>query len=360
LNASFIAERTFVRLPARPVVIINPLEFPNWDSLLATHPEGSFFHGSAWARVLHETYGHSPVYFLRLCNEQLHGLLPLMEVCSAVTGRRGVSLPFSDFCAPLAIDGAATALYKAAMEYGRKKDWRYLECRNSSDKWDPDSAPSAIYHSHVIELNDKPEVLFKRLHGTVRRGIRKAQNEGVRVEFSQSLESVHDFFALHCVTRRRHGLPPQPFRFFENIAHHVLGPGYGFVAIARLREKPVAAFLFFHFGSAAIYKFGASDYAFQSSRSNNLLLWEAIKKYAGAGFATLHLGRTSLANEGLRRFKLGFGAREEQLEYRKYDFAKRAFVMEIDRAKSWVNHVFSRFPAPLLRLSGAMLYPHLS
>ena len=104
----------------------------------------------------------------------------------------------------------------------------------------------------------------------------------------------------------------------------------------------------------------ASDFHFQHLRANNLVMWEAIKHLAVAGCESLHLGRTSLSNEGLRRFKLGFGAREERIEYRKYDFRRESFVTDTDRAESWVNLLFKLFPEPLLRLAGAMVYPHLS
>src|SRR5436189_5713939 len=85
-------------LQTERLVVINPLERPDWDLLLAGHPESCFFHGTAWARVLQQTYGHRPFYLCRFSDGQLCGLLPIMEVFSRWTGRRGVSLPFSDFC----------------------------------------------------------------------------------------------------------------------------------------------------------------------------------------------------------------------------------------------------------------------
>jgi lipid II:glycine glycyltransferase (peptidoglycan interpeptide bridge formation enzyme) len=162
------------------------------------------------------------------------------------------------------------------------------------------------------------------------------------------------------VTRRRHGLPPQPLRFFENVVRCVLEKDHGFVATARWKDKPLAAGVFFHHGRKAFYKFGASDYAFQGLRPNNTLFWEVIKRYADNGFDTLHLGRTSLANEGLRRFKLGFGAREERIEYYKYDFVRRTFVRQIDHSAADFRPLFRCMPLPILRLAGEILYPHLS
>ena len=202
--------------------------------------------------------------------------------------------------------------------------------------------------------------LFAKLEGSVRRGIKKAGAAGLRIQFDNSMESVETYYALHCRTRRRHGLPPQPFRFFANIQKYMLQPGLGFIVTARWENQPVAAAVFLHQGRQALYKFGASDYRFQSMRPNNLVIWEGIRRCAARGCERLHLGRTSLGNEGLRRFKLGFGAREEEIKCCKYDFRAGRFVTDVDRVEGWFNRVFAALPPPLLRLAGQMLYPHLS
>jgi len=340
-------------------VTINPLQHPEWDSLLAAHPESTIFHSAAWARVLHETYGHRPAYIARFAGGQLE-LLPIMEVCSPWTGRRGVSLPFTDVCPPLGVEGQDhRALYQLALEQGRQRHWRYLECRGGHHDRQG-ASPSLEFYGHVIELARGQEVLFQRLDGAVRRAMRKAEAGRLVVEFSNSLESVRSYYELHCQTRRRHGLPPQPLSFFENITHYVMARGHGFVVTASLQGRPVAAAVIFHHGRQALYKFGASDYAFQHLRPNNLVMWEAIKSCVAKGFASLHLGRTSLANEGLRRFKLGFGAQEERIAYYKYDFVERRFVTEVDRAEGWFNRVFRLMPPWLLGRAGQALYPHLS
>ncbi len=344
-----------------PCQLLDPLHESAWDSLIAAQPGSSFFHSRAWAQVLQQTYGHRPVYFGHLADGQLGDLLPVMEVSSVVTGRRGVSLPFTDFCAPLAGAGGrdGQALYEFALEHGRQRGWRYLECRGNVSGW-KNATPSLAFHGHVVDLQPDAELLSRRLEGAVRRGIKKAQEAGLRVKFGSDLESVRIYYSLHCQTRQGHGLPPQPLKFFENIAKYVLEPGHGFVATVWLGEKPVAGAVFFQHGHEVLYKFGASDYSFQHLRPNNLMMWEAINRCAALGFKSLHFGRTSLNNEGLRRFKLGFGAREERINYYKYDFAAESFVTGVDRAESWVNRVFRPMPLPLLRLAGWLLYPHLS
>jgi len=297
-----------------------------------------------------------------------------MEVASPLTGRRGVSLPFSDFCPVLTdADGESRQLFQAAVEFGRSQKWQYLELRPASAAdalaFEPDGErgsraeqddSSTGFYTHVIDLRGDEGAILAQMDDPMRRGIRKADKAGLKIEFSDSLEAIHTYYRLHAFTRKRHGLPPQPFRFFENIARFVLATREGFVAIAKLGSEPVAAMVCFHHGEAAIYKFGASNMNFQNLRPNNLLFYEVLKHYSRAGFARLNLGRTSLANEGLRKFKLSLGAREERLGYKRFDFRSNSFVPVIDRAETWANHLFRLLPLPLLQMAGRLLYPHLS
>jgi hypothetical protein len=340
-------------------VLLDPLTHPGWDSLVAGHSESSFFHGRAWARVLQESYGHRPFYFCRLVNGELEELLPVMEVSSPWTGRRGVSLPFTDFCGLLRtrdVDGAR--LHNMALEKGPERNWRYLECRTRRHEW-PGSSPALVFYGHSIALDRGRQTLFNGFKSATQRNVRRAEASGLQIAFDNSQESMRDFYWLHNLTRRRHGVPPQGFKFFEYIRRHVLEPGHGFIVTVRTGKLPVAAAVYFCHGRQAIFKFGASNYAFQHLRPNNLVMWEAIKRLAADGFTSLHLGRTSLSNEGLRRYKLGFGAREEKIEYCRYDFLKRAFTGASHPAGETSSRVFYWLPLPLLRLAGRLLYSHL-
>lgn len=341
------------------LVVVNPLDHSGWDDCIANERGGSLFHTTIWARVLQETYGHKPVYVCQALGGKFQQLLPIMEVSSPWTGLRGVSLPFTDICIPFSVSEHPREMYEFAMEQGRRRGWRYLECRGGN--WEcPGVSPAVQFWGHVVDLENSEESLFKRLAGAVRRGIRKAKRSDLQIEFSTELSAMRDFFRLHCATRRRHGIPPQPRLFFDNIARLVLAKGHGFVVIARFESRPVAASVFFHFGHEVIYKFGASNFDYQQLRANNLVMWEAIKRYAANGFAHLHLGRTSMVSEGLRRFKLGLGASEERIHYFKYDFRKESFIAGLDRTNGWLTRVFRRLPVPILRIIGGLAYPHRS
>lgn len=344
---------------AENIQILNPLETPDWDARVRHFPAATFFHGAAWARVLHATYGYQPVYFATGDANRYHSLLPMMEVNSWLTGRRGVSLPFTDECEPLVPDVAAfPPLFAAAQAQGKVRRWKYLECRGSCAAL-ADVPASTSFYDHRLELQSDESALFATFDSTVRRNVRKAEQSDLTIEFSQSLEATQAFYDLLCLTRQRHGMPPQPFGFFANIQRHVLAEKQGWVVLARQGKVPVAGAIFLQFGRSVIFKFSASNKDFQHLRANNLVIWHAIRHYAREGYTSLYFGRTSLNNEGLRRFKLSWGTQERKSQYVRCDLKAARFVITDDQASGWHTRIFQKLPAFISQLIGAFLYPHL-
>jgi hypothetical protein len=113
-----------------PIKIIDPTVFPSWDEMLLGTPGASFFHSAAWARVLSQSYGYTPLYFTVIEGGKLRALVPLMEVNSFLTGKRGVSLPFTDYCEPILEEGIAfQELFDPIIDHGKKRGWKYIELR---------------------------------------------------------------------------------------------------------------------------------------------------------------------------------------------------------------------------------------
>ena len=93
------------------------------------------------------------------------------------------------------------------------------------------------YLVHTLDLTPGGDALFKNLRDTTRRNIKKSLREGVTTAFHTSQESVASFYRLNCTTRKEHGLPPQPYSFFEKLHEHVISRNLGFVALASIREE---------------------------------------------------------------------------------------------------------------------------
>jgi hypothetical protein len=337
---------------------VNPLENEDWDDLTLSHPKAAIFHSRAWAQVLAGTYGYRPEYFLAAENQSLHALLPLFEVRSWITGVRGVSLPFTDSCEPLESAHIKWAdLFSAAQALGRERQWSYLEIRGVPER---QAECSARFYTHEIDLSPSEDSLFENCEASMRRAIRKAEKESIRIEAKITSEAMDQYYALHRMTRQKHGIPPQPLRFFRNIYAHIIAKGLGTILLARKGPKVVAGAIFFHFGESAIYKFGASDVSEQQSRPNNLLLWRGALHMRTLGARRLSFGRTSLTQDGLRRFKLGYGARESTLAYTRFSFHSNQFAQaQADRSTGLHATLFRYCPRSLSRLAGAAIYPHI-
>jgi Acetyltransferase (GNAT) domain len=339
--------------------IIDPVHNPGWDLVVALHRDAGCFHTSAWAKVLHKTYNHQPFYLQFSRGRRLAALIPLMEVRSPFTGRRGVSLPFSDVCEPLIFDREVTdGVRDYLVRFARERRWKHLEIRGNKSFRSPSDSATKFY-GHTLDLRPRVEDVASRFDSQVRRAIRKAERSNVSALVVRNRQAIDEFYRLHVQTRRRHGLPPQPPSFFLNIYEQIIKTGLGFIVLARHESRPIAAAVFFRFGKNAIYKYGASDKRLQEFRANNLVMWQGIQLLARTGVEKLHFGRTDCGNDGLRRFKLSWNTKEEIIDYYRIDPSGRHCMAAARHGSGFHKKVFGRLPLVFNRLAGSMIYPHL-
>ena len=338
----------------------NPLAEPGWDAMVAAHPAGSFFHTTPWARVLLESYGYRPVYFTVVENGALQALLPVMEIRSVFTGRRGVSLPFSDYAEPFSPqEEQYRSLVNSAVKYGMRSGWKTLEIRGGACPW-AEGVASREFLGHRLDLARGESEIHAGFRTNLKRNLARARKEGVKVDILHSADAMEEYFRLHCITRKGHGIPPQPRKFFRKIQEHVIGRRMGAVALATHKDRVVAGAVYFHHGKKAMYKYGASSDAGRQVRANNLVMWEAVRWYREKGFSELCFGRTEPSDEGLREYKRSYGNRELALPYYKFDIARnRAVAKPAENGAGHLERYFRKVPIPVSRIVGSLVYRHI-
>jgi len=282
-----------------------------------------------------------------------------MEVKSIFTGKRGVSLPFTDHCPPI-VDSeiAFNEMFKEVIDYGKKANWKAIDLKCCVNYMRGTTLPFETFITHDLDVSQTEEKIFASFRNSTKRNIKKAIQKGVQVKIQNTLESVKDYYRLHCITRKSHGLPPQPFYFFKKIHEHIISQNKGFIALAVYNTNVIAGAVFFQFGHKAFFKYGASDPNYLHLRPNNLVMWEAIKQFCQNGIKKLDFGRTELKNNGLLQFKRGWGVKEEILNYYKYNLSKESFMIKKSGIKSSYGF-FKIMPAPILRFAGNILYRHV-
>ncbi len=339
--------------------IINPLEYPGWDEFVLAHPNATIFHSTNWVKVLKKTYGYEPVYFTLSSNEGV-SVFPVMEVNSPVTGLRGVSLPFADYCEPLLYDDSEfEELYREIVEHGRRRNWKYVLFKMIGEHggW---GEPSARYFRHVLTLDGDEGEVLKNFRSSTKRNIKKAEKEGVEARIYRSLDSLREFYRLYCMTRKLvQNLPPYPWKFILSEYEQIISKGLGFVVLASINGRNVAGGIFYNFGGNVLYRYGASDRNYLHLRPNNLVMWEAIKWSIENRYRTFCFGSTDFDNDGLRQFKRGWGTEEISINYYKLDIKEESFKEYYPRAGLVARKVFRKTPMFLLKMAGALLYKHL-
>jgi hypothetical protein len=319
----------------------------------------SVFHTPQWLETLQRTYGYEPVAFTDSPpGERLENGLLFCRVSSWITGRRLVSLPFSDHCEPLlkAPEKLLPILDKLKGLITREGR-RYIELRVS------DTTPVAVgfektevFCSHTIDLRQECEKIFAGFHKNhVQRTIRKAERSGLTCEVGRSKPLLEACYALHKLTRLRHRAPVQPMSWFQNLLE-CLGDRAA-VHLARIDGKPAAAILTAVHKSTLVYKYGCSDATLNRYGGTSLLFWRAIQDAKGQGLVDFDLGRSDLDNEGLIAFKDHLGGRRTALNYYRYT-GRPLGAASGHWTQMLGKRVYALVPTPIRVTVGSTLYRH--
>jgi CelD/BcsL family acetyltransferase involved in cellulose biosynthesis len=362
----------------RDVVVIDPLTDARWADLLDRHPAASVFHSRGWLEALKRTYGYEPIVVTTTQKGALDDGLALCRVRTLMS-RRLVSLPFSDHCDPLvdSPDGLAKMLdfLECELNEGRYRSFELRPRHGLLGVARPfrgagfglAEAPGAKagrpaegprFCLHTLDLSRSAERIFEGFHhSSTQRAIRRAEREGLSYEVGTSERLLSSFYTLLRLTRRRHGLPPQPRAWFRNLVA-CLGDKVA-IHVASKDDRPIASILTLSFKKTMVYKYGVSDAAHHRLGGMPFLFWQAIQRAKSEGIEELDLGRADLDQPGLIAFKEHLGATQSMLTYCSYP-AKRRAAAHSGPLSRVARRVVSHLPDAALDLTGRLLYKHLA
>ena len=339
---------------------IDPLRDSRWSVFVDTHPRASVFHSPKWLTTLQAVYGYEPAA-VTTCSpvSPLTNGLVFCRIRSWLTGRRLVSLPFSDHCDPL-IGSAdeAEALLVHMKQQVTKEKWKYLEIRPIS--YEPSGQPElsrfVTYYFHSLNLRPGIDQLFHDFHkGCVQRKIRRAERERLEYEEGASEDLLQKFYHLLVMTRRRQYLPPQPLAWFRGLV-----AAFGEDLKIRLASKdgiPVTSILTLSHKKTMVYKYGCSNVAFNNLGGTALLFWKTIQDAKQRGFEELEMGRSDVDNHGLVAFKERWGASRKSISY--WTYPKRESTEVSVWNKKVSRKIVSVVPDLALEAVGNLLYRHV-
>jgi lipid II:glycine glycyltransferase (peptidoglycan interpeptide bridge formation enzyme) len=190
----------------------------------------------------------------------------------------------------------------------------------------------------------------------VQRKIRRSEREGLACEEGTSESQLAKFYHLLRLTRRRHGVPPQPLAWFRNLID-CLGEKVT-IHIASKDGQPISSILTLSFKKTIVYKYGCSDAQYHNLGGMPFLFWRAIQEAKKMALEEFDFGRSDLEDSGLVTFKDHLGASRSTLTYYRYPASQAGLA-----ANGWklqtAKWLFAHLPDPALTLAGRLLYKHI-
>jgi hypothetical protein len=336
---------------------IDPIDDPAWAELLERSAAAEVFHHPRWLGLLRAQYGYEIYACCVSDDDGIAAGIPIARIESRLTGRRLVSLPFSDVCSPVTRDADTKPLAALAEALAGERRRTGLELTIHGELPGIQGAfVQGGFVRHLLPLAADPaEVERGYSKSQVKRGIKKAQREGLVAERRTDTAALDAFYALHVPTRKKLGVPTQPKRFIRRFAE-LFDAGLGFVELVKDGDRPIAAAVFLTYNGTVTYKYGASDVRRLGKRPNHLLFSEVIRSACDAGFHTLDFGRTDVDNEGLRAFKRSWGAQEVDLSYTYLTDAPPS--LETPLRNRLMTTTIQHSPSGVSRIVGEALYRH--
>ena len=340
-----------------------------WDAFVGSHPHGLVYHLSVWARVIESSFPHIRGYRIGLTDAdgRLVAGLPVYLVRSWLTGNRLVSIPFATLSDPLVRDSKdVSQLEEEANKLATSARCRCIDIRafQSAALWAGGARGAAYsgFKHHDLELAADPEVVRRRFHRkAVRPTITYAYRSGLECRLAENEGDLRDFYRYYAGTRKRKGLPSQPYEFFRQVWSRLCPLGYAEYLLVLHEGRVAGGLLTLKYKGRVCAEHLGYDDAISALHPSYPLFWESIRQACLDGYKVYSFGRTAISNTGLLAFKRRWGTIESDLP--QFFYPASAAPSDVSRQESLPSRCLQRLirsaPGPLAGWISRVCYRHL-
>ncbi|MGE3332899.1 MAG: FemAB family XrtA/PEP-CTERM system-associated protein [Rhodospirillaceae bacterium] len=273
-----------------------------WDAFVQECPEASFFHRAGWRTVVERSFGHRTHYMFAERDGAIKGVLPLVEIKSAVFGHSLISNGFCVTGGSIALeDGARAALDARAEELLRETGARYLEYRNPVKPKENWSTRVGLYAGFSGPLPQAEDINLKQIPRKQRAVVRKAIESNLTWEIERSIDRLWDLYA---VSVRNLGTPVFGKAYFANLVN-VFGNDCDVLTVSS-EGRPVASVLNFYFKDRVMPFYTGSVPGARRLGANDLMYWRLMRHASARGCTVFDFGRSKVGT-GPYDFKKNWG-----------------------------------------------------
>jgi FemAB-related protein (PEP-CTERM system-associated) len=301
------------------IIEVHPGVRTGWNNYVLNHPLSTFYHQYNWLLVIEKTYGHKPICFMAIEDDEIIGIFPMVLLKSLFFGKKLISVPFGSYGGPLTNNNMVfKELIKKGKNIADKNKVKFFEIRTNPHKIKEDfvhgfETLSNHFVTFVIDLSIGKKNMWENLDKKRRNSIRYGIKEGLKFDINRM--SIDVFYDIYSLNVKRLGTPVHSKDFFINIskyfkdAYEILNVKKGDVIIA-------SAFLL-KFKNVVISAWTGALKEYFRYNSNDFLYWNVIEHFCKEGFEKFDFGRTTV-NSGVYDYKRKWNAKQIELNYRYY------------------------------------------
>lgn len=328
-----------------------------YSDFVKNSPNSTIYHTLEWRSVLESTFGFKPLSLVaENDNGTVAGALPLF-LCKTAFGKSLISSPFFIFGGILSDDDNTTsALISKAKELSKEHETKQLLVKQRTE------LPAALVENHslkrevhehtfYLKLSKDTQTVFKKLpKGSVRWGIKKAENSGVSVRVGDSKSDLKEFYNLFTVTRKNIGVPSYPYKMFKETWQRFHQTDNVRLLLAEYKNETVASIMVYLYNGVMNYAHAAAKPRKDvlSAHPYHALLWKAIEHACENGFKSFDLHGATPHMKGLYDFKKRWADEVVELPYYYYPGSAPYNDPESEKFKL-VRRIWKTLPLPLTR-----------
>ena len=284
--------------------------FSAWDSYVKSHSEGTFFHLSGWQKVIQDSFEH-PCYFLYAeSNDGICGVLPLVEVKSALFGHALVSTPFCVYGGAIAdSNDIKRLLEKKAIALSEKLAVDYLELRYL-DEQDNGMLLKQAHTTFGCELAEDDEKILANVKKKQRAVIRHSIKNELTAEYSNGFDN---FYHLLSESYRNLGTPIFSKKYFSNLVQ-AFGSDVDIAVIKDKEGCPSTAVMNFYFNDTVLPYYGGGNSDSRYIKSADFMYYQVMCNARSNGYTRFDFGR-SKNDSGPFKYKKNWGMEPRPLHY---------------------------------------------
>ncbi len=279
------------------------------NNLLQALPN-DFYYRFCWTGLIEKVFPRSMIYInIKMVNKGLL-CIPAFAVRNIYFRKVLVSLPFTPMLRPLEYSQIKSVRKVSNFLIKSRYFYDFIFKINDYVKGD-----SYDYYLHFIELDHGNGVARQTVKSSILKSSLKLSRMGYSVAEYDFLTNLGSFYRLYRLNNKKHGSPSLPKEFFSELAISLKDKCV--LYFCKKGTKYLSCSLFLLNGSEALYAYVGTDTSFSKTLDpgHKLIILNAMKQLKVKGMKSLNLGKTSLANKGLIRFKRSFGSKQVPLKY---------------------------------------------